>query len=156
MDWDIFLRVMHIFGDAEHGELMLSLAIANMDLERSGQPQPREQWSALQQCPHMEKLRQKYRQGERYPLYSLLTTHVDCKATDLPDKLYAMQGISNDPQALEVDYAKENTVSRVYTQLAVYCLRRNDLLGVLQRAGTGWTGVIWSASSPERKPCVQL
>lgn len=54
----MFLRVMIVFGDIQHGELMLGLRLA-MDLEAYEQ-----EVNCPLQSADMEKLRQKYQRRE--------------------------------------------------------------------------------------------
>lgn len=58
------------------------------------------------------------------------------KVKNLRDKVYAFQGISDDPGALTTVY--NCNVSLVYMDTALYFLGKEVLVNLLQYAGIGW------------------
>jgi hypothetical protein len=59
-------------------------------------------------------------------------------ATDKRDKIYSILGLlkQNDRQAINVNYAENNTVEQTYTDLAKYCITTPDCMRMLEHAGT--------------------
>lgn len=141
VSWESYQRVVNFFADSTRGEAMLLLASpASVGSSLSG----------LINVPGMERMRRAYARGERRRLDTLLRAHIKYKAKDPRDKIYALQGISRDPQAVVVDYDRE--VGDVYLDAACYLLKQETLVDTLQYAGIGWNPVALDPPGPITTP----
>jgi hypothetical protein len=95
----------------------------------------------------METLKQTPKYSPSRSILAILNSTRESKATDPRDKVFALYGLLGaeeaDSSLLIPDYTKD--VTRVYTNVAIYILRRSGLLELLQ--SIPWTLPQYGGSS---------
>jgi hypothetical protein len=128
MDWYMFQTTAKFFSNPQRSELFILLNAGLISTATTP--------LCLINRERMAKTRETYREDNPSWLWQLVYRHINYKAGNLRDKIYALQGISKDPKAIEINYSRD--IGAVYLEAASYFLKQGTLVNLLGYAGIGW------------------
>jgi hypothetical protein len=131
LDWDWIISVITAF--AQPDTIVLRQLVTRVD-ESHGAALPNGLFNGMA----MGGFRKQFRAGETMKLHEILRSCVTFHATEPKDKIFALQGITEEAShpSLPIDYNLE--VPRILMNTARYFLQTPQSLQILQLAGIGW------------------
>jgi hypothetical protein len=131
LDWDTLISILAEFQKPE-ATMLRSLIVQIGKNHLSPMP------NGVRNGPVMESYRQRFHAGKKMQLHHMLMANLSFKATFLEDKIYAIQGFTEEAEHPDLPIKYGSEITKVLINTSRYFIETLQSLQILQLTGIGW------------------